>query len=97
MGSFDAEQQAAAVKLQAMQRGKQARKHLPKAAIKPTAVTTVKYTLDHDAEQELAAIKLQAMQRGKKVRGSVPVRFPSTPIDPHRPPETSDPPRPDPS
>ena len=48
---FDAEQQAAAVKLQAMQRGKRARNALPKSPIKAAPVTTVKWTKDYDAEE----------------------------------------------
>lgn len=72
--AMDAEQELAAIKLQAMQRGRKARKTLPPAKIKSQPSTTVNYAeqmTDEQREQELAAIKLQAMQRGKRARGSV--------------------------
>ena len=63
---YEEEQAAAAVKLQAMQRGKKARKEL-------AARGTVQGN-DGDQEQAAAAVKLQAMQRGKKARKELAAR-----------------------
>ena len=67
MSTTDAELEAAAVKLQSMQRGRLARSK-PKAP--KVGPTTVKWTKDYDAEAELKIAKIQAMQRGRSARKS---------------------------
>ena len=67
LGTFnDSELEGAATRLQAIQRGRAARKQ---AAVRPKAMpTTVKYTSDYDEKAAAAAVKVQAMQRGRSAR-----------------------------
>jgi hypothetical protein len=68
----ESEYEAAAVKLQAVQRGRLARE-TTSATQSPMlrAPTTVKWTADYDRQAELAAVKVQAMQRGRASRTSM--------------------------
>ena len=74
------ERAQAALKLQAITRGRAARKSVAtkKVVIKPSAPTTVKWTVDYDAEHEAAAVRVQALTRGRKARNDVAFTYGSS-------------------
>lgn len=74
------ERAQAALKLQALTRGRAARKSVAtkKVVIKPSAPTTVKWTVDYDAEHEAAAVRVQALTRGRKARNDVAFTYGSS-------------------
>ena len=80
------EQQAAATKMQAVQRGKHTRverKEQQAAAIKLQAMQRGKHSRDELNEQQTAATKMQAAQRGNNTRvvRCPPLYFPPHDVD----------------
>jgi len=83
----EAARAAAAIKLQAITRGRASRKDVTakkRTAVVPSAPTTVKWTAKYDEQQAIAATKVQATMRGRNARKDVSSTYGSAGLSEHR-------------